>query len=214
VAENPGTALIVGGDGRVRSSLKKLLERAGFDSIEAESGQDALALVHANHPWLVVLDVSLPDITGYQVCKQIRDDFGENVSIVFLSSDRTEPIDRATGLLVGGDDYLAEPFDPVELLARVRRLDERRRGELAIPHEPAADLPELTRRELDVLRLLAQGNRTKDISRTLGISAKTVSSHAQHLFAKLGVNSRAQAVALAYRSGLVTTLDEVATSSR
>jgi DNA-binding response OmpR family regulator len=205
VTENCGKALVVDGDEEARGALSRLLERAGFEALEADSGEEGLAIVRAEHPWLVLLEVTLPGINGYEMCRQLREEHGEKVSIVFLSGDRTDAIDRTAGLLLGGDDYIVEPFDAGELLARVRRLNQRRHGEPWGPRElePEPDLFGLTERELDVLRLLASGSRTRDISATLGISMKTVSGHVQRVLAKLGVNTRTQAVVLAYESGLV-----------
>ena len=204
VARTYGTTLIVDTDEDRRSALSKLLRRAGFDALEAESGEEALQTVRTEQPWLVLLDVALPDVSGFQLCRELREEFGEELSIVFVSGERTHPIDRATGLLVGGDDYIVEPFDSGELLARVRRLDERRRAEQSVLRWLEPEVSALTQREIDVLRLLAAGSRTREISMALGISVKTVSSHVQHLLSKLGVNTRAQAVAFAYRHGLVS----------
>jgi DNA-binding NarL/FixJ family response regulator len=210
IFEEGGTMLIVDPDRKARAALVKLLERAGFETSEAESGEEALAVVRSKLPWLVLLDVCLPDFSGYEVCRELRDEFGEELSIVFLSGDRTEPIDRATGLLVGGDDYIVEPFDTGELLARVRRLAQRMRAKTESHNmngmqDPAAHAPAvgLTRRELEVLTALALGYRARDIAARLVISEKTVASHLQRVLSKLGVNTRAQAVALAYRNGLI-----------
>jgi DNA-binding NarL/FixJ family response regulator len=210
ISEDNGTMLIVDSDRRARAALAKVLERAGFETSEAESGEEALAAARSKLPWLVVLDVCLPDISGYEVCRELRDEFGETLSIVFVSGDRKEPIDRATGLLVGGDDYIVEPFDTGELLARVRRLAQRMRAKTESHDVNGAQDPSveasaagLTHRELEVLTQLALGNRTRDIAAKLVISEKTVSSHLQRVLSKLGVNSRAQAVALAYRNGLI-----------
>jgi len=210
VAKDCGTALIVDTDGEMRLALSKLLRRAGFEALEANNGEEALESVRSEEPWLVLLDVDLPDVSGFQLCRELREEFGEELSIVFVSGERTHPIDRATGLLVGGDDYIVEPFDSGELIARVKRLNERRRAEPAPMHWVEPEVAALTQRELDVLVLLAGGSRTREISTLLGISAKTVSSHVQHILSKLGVNTRAQAVAYAYRHGLVRADDEAA----
>jgi two-component system nitrate/nitrite response regulator NarL len=122
---------------------------------------------------------------------------------VFVSSDRVEPRDRVAGLYLGADDYLPKPFDPGELLAHVRRL---------LPHaptpEPAAGAGALTTREREVLLLLARGDSQSAIAANLGISSKTVGNHLQNILAKLGVHSRAEAVALAYRHGMARAAPE------
>jgi DNA-binding NarL/FixJ family response regulator len=121
---------------------------------------------------------------------------------VFLSGDRTQPIDRAAAFLVGGDDYVVKPFESDELLARVRRLLVR-----SPPHHRkpvGAPLGELTRRELQVLQRLAEGLRPAEIATDLVISPKTVASHMQSVLGKLGVHTQAQAVARAYENGLIT----------
>ena len=197
-----GAILIVDTDVELRSRLSDLFGGAGFESIEAASGQDAVALARRERPWLVLLDLRLPDISGYEVCRELRDEFGDELAIVFFSADRTEPMDRSAGLLVGADDYVVKPFDAGELLARVRRLSRRAPTRHAAPAELRQE-SSLTPRELEVLTLLANGRPPREIATSLVISEKTVSSHLQRVLAKLGVNSRTQAVAVAYRDGLI-----------
>jgi DNA-binding NarL/FixJ family response regulator len=108
-------------------------------------------------------------------------------------------MDRAAGLLIGGDDYVVKPPDLDELLARVRRLLERAQERSSSASAGFG----LTRRELEVLQLLGSGSRAPEIAAELGISPKTVSSHLQSIFRKLNVHSRAQAVSRAYEHGLV-----------
>jgi len=197
VEDNCGaTVLVVDDDDGHRELISTVLGRAGFSTVDAANGEDAMTAARRHQPRLVVLDVRMPDLSGYEVCRRLRDEFGDTVSIVFLSGERTEGFDRAAGLLVGADDYLVKPFSPDELLARVRlRLP-------AAPEEPP--LPsDLTKRELEVLRLLSEGLSQKEIVATLVISSKTVAAHIQHILGKLGVHSRAQAVAHAYRRGLL-----------
>jgi DNA-binding NarL/FixJ family response regulator len=146
----------------------------------------------------VLLDVNLPEMSGYNVCRELRAAYGDRLPIVFLSCYRTEGLDRAAGLLIGGDDYVVKPPDIDELLARVRRLIERSREQ-----STASDGFGLTPRELEVLQLLGSGRRAPEIAAELRISPKTVSSHVQNIFRKLDVHSRAQAVARAYEYGLV-----------
>jgi two-component system, OmpR family, response regulator len=180
-----------------RALLTAQLESAGLKTIEAQDGQEALA--RAREADVVLLDVNLPDMSGYTVCRELRAEYGERLPIVFLSGYRTESMDRAAGLLIGGDDYVVKPPDLEELLARVLRLIDRAQER----NNAASAGFGLTRRELEVLQLLGSGSRAPEIAAELGISPKTVSSHIQSIFRKLGVHSRAQAVARAYEHGLV-----------
>jgi DNA-binding NarL/FixJ family response regulator len=203
-----GAALVVEGDDASRTLVAELLGRAGFETVTAKRGDEALMAVRAGLPWLVITEVRLPDISGYELCREIRDEFGEEVAIVFLSGDRTEPIDRVAGLLVGADDYIAKPFDSSELLARVRRLAQRlgvTESRAAQPRVVTRSLTAtLTARERETLVLLAQGHKTREIAALLSIGEKTVSGHLQRVLEKLGVHSRAHAVAIAYQDGLVS----------
>lgn len=197
-----GVVLLVGGTDQWRSRTAALLARVALEAVGAASGAEALALAHQESPALVVLDADLPDIDGYEVCREFRDTFGQNLPIVMVSDDRNEPRDRTAALLIGADDYLPRTGDPAELLARVRRclLRADRAGHL--PVVEATESFRLTRRELNVLQLLAGGFNQSEIAGQLVISPKTVSSHVQRILAKLRVHSRAEAVALAHREGL------------
>jgi DNA-binding NarL/FixJ family response regulator len=202
-----GPILIVDEDEGFRAFASHLFERAGFATEQAVSGDDAMAAVRRAGPCLVLLDVLLPDVSGFEIASELRDEFGDDLPIIFISGERTQPLDRAAGLLVGGDDYVVKPADPDELLARVRRLISRsRRGRAASGPRAPMDA-ELTGREREVLELLANGMRPKQIARELVISPKTVASHLQSVLGKLGVHSRAEAIAIAYREGFVGPLD-------
>jgi DNA-binding NarL/FixJ family response regulator len=175
-----------------------VLKRVGYTIYLAETGEEALAAAKRERPALVILEVLLPGVSGFEVCRELKDEFGEALPIVFVSGTRTEPGDRVAGLLVGGNDYLVKPFDPNELLARVRRL-------LPAPLAGGKTTRKLTRRELDVLSLLVEGLNQSEIAEKLVISPKTVGKHIEHILAKLDVHSRAQAVAHAVRDELIET---------
>lgn len=192
--------LIVDDDPEICLSLSKLLADAGFDPYEAETGEEAMAVAAAEKPELVLLDVKLPDTSGYALYRRLRDQFGEDFRVIFTSGSRTEALDRTAGLMIGADDYITKPYDPGELLARVTRLLERRRSPSEPTEKPAH---RLTPRELEVLKLTAEGLTSAQIAGQLVISPKTVSSHIERLLAKLEAKNRAEAVAIAVRDGII-----------
>jgi DNA-binding NarL/FixJ family response regulator len=193
-----GTVLVVEDDQCVRDLICQVLENAGIPTRTATTGEEAVDIARREQPRVVILDVHLPGISGYEVCRSLRDAFGDDLAVIFVSGARTEGYDRVAGLLIGADDYIAKPFAPDELVQRIRRLARR----LAPTTRILAK--RLTDRELDVLRLLALGMTQDAIAAQLVISPKTVATHIEHIFLKLGVQSRAQAVALAYRDDLLT----------
>jgi DNA-binding NarL/FixJ family response regulator len=195
--------LVADDDRAYRTQIRRLLGRVGYATETAQTGREALDAAKRFKPALVLLEVNLPEVSGYEVCRQLRDTFGSDVAIFFLSADRTEPNDRVAGLLLGADDYIVKPFDADELLARIRSA--LRRFAISPTADPESTAPaagSLTRREREVLRLLARGLDQRDIARTLFISPKTVATHIQRVLTKLGVHSRAQAVAAAHERGL------------
>jgi DNA-binding response OmpR family regulator len=157
--------------------------------------RDALDCATRKRPGLVVLDVRPPDLSGYEVCRELRDRLGTSVPVMFVSGERIESFDRVAGLLVGGDDYLVKPFELDELVARARRLVERPRG--------SKQASTLTGREHQVLALLADGLTPAEVAQDLIISRSTVGTHIEHIYEKLGARTRAHAVGIAVRSGLL-----------
>jgi DNA-binding NarL/FixJ family response regulator len=199
-----GSILIVDDDESFRELVVLLLERAGYTAAEAASGEEALAAVSRERPGAVLLDVQLDGMSGYALCRELRDQFGEQLPIIFLSGARIEPSDRVAGLLIGADDYMTKPLDPDELLARVRRAVTRSEAaERSSNGRPTGAAVRLTPRERDVLGLLAEGLGTGAIAEKLFISPKTVATHVQRILVKLDMHSRGEAVAFAYREGLV-----------
>ncbi len=202
--EDPrGPVLIVDGDRDYAAFVVEVLQRAGFASRVAATSTAAVLFAREHHPAAVILDVILPDATGYELCRQLRDEHADAFPIVFVTGERTEPPDRVVGLLIGADDYLVKPIDPDELIARLRRLIARSSARAERMSSHAQGISELTSRESEVLRLLAQGLNQEAIAVELEISPATVGTHIQRILNKLDVHSRTQAVALAYRERLV-----------
>ena len=112
--------LLVDDDDNLRSMLDAALSHNGFDVTALDNGRDALEVVKSLRPGLVVLDVMMPDLDGFEVCRRLRAE-GNQVPVLFLTArDATE--DKVRGLTLGGDDYLVKPFSLDELVARVQAL--------------------------------------------------------------------------------------------
>jgi two-component system OmpR family response regulator len=182
-------------DADFRAVVVSALVQAGFEPLEAATGSDALECATRKRPSLVILDVRLPDLSGYEVCRELRDRLGASVPVMFVSGERIESFDRVAGLLVGGDDYLVKPFELDELVARARRLVERPCG--------SKQSSSLTSRESQVLALLADGLTPSEVAEDLIISRSTVGTHIEHIYEKLGARTRAHAVGIAFRSGVL-----------
>ncbi len=126
--------LIVDDDPRLRDLVALALGRAGYAVLTASDGQRALMHAAREKPDLIVLDVGLPEMDGFEVCRRIR--ATSDVPILFLTA-RDDEIDRIVGLELGADDYVTKPFSPRELLARVKAILKRsvlRAAPLAVQH--------------------------------------------------------------------------------
>jgi two-component system, OmpR family, response regulator ResD len=171
VAASPASILVVDDEPTIAEVVARYLERAGYATRIATDGPGAVAAALRRRPDLVVLDVMLPGFDGLEVMRRMHEDLEGRVPVILLSA-RGEESDRVVGLGLGADDYVAKPFAPGELVARVaavlRRAGEGdaaeeplRFGELVI--EPAGrsvevrgEPVELTQREFDLLHFLAR----------------------------------------------------------
>jgi DNA-binding NarL/FixJ family response regulator len=196
-----GTILIVDDDADFRAMVASVLEEAGYSTLEAGSEHAAMRAVADVKPSLALVDVNLDGVTGYAVLRDLRARFGEGLPVILISGTRVEPVDAASGLVFGADDYVVKPFDPGEFVARISRLLVRSAAQRGTPGDSALRF-DLTPRECQVLELLVDGCDQKQIARRLVISPKTVATHINRVLNKLGVHSRAQAVALAAREQL------------
>ena len=195
--ERPHARVLIVDDDPVICDLVAIaLSEHGYATRRASNAREALHLIELETPDVVLLDVHLPDISGYQLCRRLRQVLGDTMGIMLISGERKEAFDRAAGLLLGADDYLVKPFLLDELLARVFRLAQRARP---VSLSVAA---RLTRREAQVLRMLAAGMEQKDIAVELVLAPRTVAKHIEHILLKLSVHSQAQAIALAFREEL------------
>ena len=185
--------------------LSDALDEAGHTVLVATDGASALERLMLVMPDLVLLDAVMPGIDGFETCRRMKlMDSARDVPVVFMTGlTETEHVVR--GFEVGGIDYVTKPIRPAEVLARIgthvrnaRMLAEARHAGNAAPAAVPADLShyQLTPRELDVLAWIARGKTNRDIAEILGMSPRTVNKHLEHIFVKLGVETRAAAAAL------------------
>jgi two-component system OmpR family response regulator len=123
-----GPILVVDDDPGIRALISATLEQLGYTFRAAADYDEAVAAAQEERPSVAVIDVELPGRSGYELFGRLREDFGDELPVIFVSGVRTESQDRVAGLLAGGDDFLVKPFDPDELGARIHALL-RRTGE-------------------------------------------------------------------------------------
>jgi DNA-binding response OmpR family regulator len=132
--------LVIDDDPDIRTLLRELLGRAGYTVGEAPDGRTGLRMLHATPPALVILDVSMPELDGYQTLERIRD--LSDVPVLMLTA-RTQELEKVRGLSAGADDYVAKPFGRQELLARVQALLRRTGGKSEVIETYADDFVEV-----------------------------------------------------------------------
>lgn len=209
--------LIADDDTTLRTALARYLRKRDFEVWEATSGREALNLFQQNTPDLIVSDVMMPEMDGFEFCRQLRDSrTGQLIPFLFLSS-RGELDDRVQGHLLGGDDYLIKPFEPRELLAKIEAQLERSRrfyAEIdrltqkstvspdppALEVEPPKPLP-LTPAEERVFWEVVQGFTNRQVGEHLFISPRTVQTHISSILNKLSLDNRSQLVRFAFEQG-------------
>jgi len=175
---------------------------------EAADGQEAVRLILEQRPDVVLLDLRLPGLSGVEVMRQVRAQAPAVRFLVLTTYDTDMYI--APALAAGARGYLLKDATPDELMNGVRAVMQ---GHAALEPAVAARMlermsgseagGELSERELEVLRLLVDGASNKGIAQRLSLSENTVKAHLSHIFNKLGVQSRAEAVAVALQRGLV-----------
>ena len=204
--------LVVEDEPDIRDLIVLHLTREGFRCRTAGHGADALAEVRAARPDLVVLDLMLPGMGGLEICRRLRAEPATAAIPIIMLTAKVDEIDRVVGLEMGADDYVAKPFSPKELVARVRAVLRRSRapeqsaalrsGTLSLdPSRHVATVAErplpLTPKEFDLLRALMESagrvlSREQLLNRVWGyahaeeIESRTVDVHVRRLRAKLG----------------------------
>ncbi|MDZ7966127.1 MAG: response regulator transcription factor [Nostoc sp. DedSLP03] len=199
--------LIVDDHAIVRKGLATIINRdPEMTAIaQAEDGQQAIAAFREYQPDITLMDLRMPKMGGVEAIMAICAEFKQARIAVLTTYDSDEDIYR--GLQAGAQGYLLKDAKPSELLNAIRAIHN---GQKYIPPEVGAKLlqrisnPELSERELEVLRLMAQGMGNQEIATVLSIGESTVKSHVNRILSKLGVSDRTQAVITAVKRGIVS----------
>lgn len=213
----PALRVVIADDQRViRDGMRLMLSLVdGIDVVAvAGDGEEALTAVAAHDPDVVLMDLRMPRCDGVTATGRIREQHPRTQVVVLTTF--AEDTEMLAALRAGARGYLTKDADAAEIVRALRRVTsgeadlapqvQRRLLELLPRHEPVREGPPpdgLTERELQVLRLVAEGLSNTEISGRLHVSDATVKTHINHVFAKTGVRDRAQAVAYAYRHRLV-----------
>lgn len=195
--------------------LSDALERAGYMVLVALDGITALERMQRLKPDIVLLDALMPGIDGFETCRRIkaRAEF-EDVPVLFMTA-LTENEHVLAGFAAGGVDYVTKPIHPEQVLARIaahlrtaRSLRAARQASQQAAAPNAEELRtalvrryQLTAREVDVLEWLALGKTNRDIGEILGLSPRTVNKHLEHVYVKLGVETRTAAASVVMALG-------------
>lgn len=195
------TLLLIEDNPSLRKNIAEMLTLEGFHVLAAADGTAGLRLARSerpNHPDLVICDIMMPGINGYEVLAQLRaDPATASLPFIFLTAKGDLP-DLRIGMGLGADDYLPKPVARLDLLTAVRtRLQRHAQQRQAFApnfsdHKPLEQLG-LSPREAEILLWMAQGKSNGDIAVICGISLGTTKKHALHIFDKLGVESRSAA---------------------
>ena len=226
-----GRLLLVDDEPGLREAVQAYLEDSDFTVEVASNARDGWELLQQSNPDLVISDIMMPQVDGYQFLKQVREDPRyKALPVVFLTAKGMTG-DRIQGYQAGCDAYLSKPFDPDELVAIVTNLLARRAaaketgentespdiaalasqmariesllsGRSSIVQSASLVKIDLTPREQSVLDLVAQGLMNKEIARRLETSVRNVEKYVSRLFTKTGTNSRTELVRFALEHGL------------
>ncbi|MCM0591744.1 MAG: response regulator transcription factor [Gloeotrichia echinulata IR180] len=225
----PLTILVVDDDLGTRLSISDYLELSGYSVITANDGQEALMMVEEYRPDLIVTDIVMPQMNGYELVRRVRQQPPFRLLPVILLTARTKTQERILGYQSGCDLYLPKPFELEELAAAIRNLLERsqiiqseyrfsHQGNVNNSPQPKAVeahhpqynhiqqsqiISSLTTREQEVLDLLTHGFSNAEMGLQLHLSARTVEKYVSSLLRKTDTSNRAELVRFAIKHGLV-----------
>ena len=225
--------LLVDDEPGIRTAVQAYLKDEGFDVTTAIDGEDGLQKATQMMPDVVITDVMMPRCDGYELLKKLRSDERLGGTPVIFLTAKGMTLDRTQGYEAGVDDYISKPFNPDELVARVKNVVRRQErllaeaarfadtdvGQMAkqiteiksmlTQHDTNSArkdliLPSFTPREASVLQLVAEGLMNKEIARQLETSIRNVEKYVSRLFIKTGTSSRTELVRYALENHLVT----------
>jgi DNA-binding NarL/FixJ family response regulator len=225
----PLTILVVDDDLGTRLSISDYLELSGYSVITANDGQEALAMVEEYQPDLIVTDIVMPRMNGYELVRRVRQKPNFRLLPVILLTARTKTQERILGYQSGCDLYLPKPFELEELAAAIHNLLERSQiiqSEYRLPQKDTSASPaatkvigthnsilshlegsglvlSLTIREQEVLELLTHGLSNAEMGSQLHLSPRTVEKYVSSLLRKTDTSNRAELVRFAIKHGLV-----------
>jgi DNA-binding NarL/FixJ family response regulator len=226
-----GHILLVDDEPGLREAVQAYLEDSDFAVQVASNARDAWQMLEQTTPDLVISDIMMPQVSGYEFLKQMREDVRFlNLPVIFLTAKGMTK-DRIEGYNAGCDAYLSKPFDPDELVAIAENLIARRAiqavtansntsemtdlaGQLAeikalLKQKPTINVTpppikiEFTPREQSVLELVVEGLMNKEIAKRLGTTIRNVEKYVSRLFGKTGTSSRTELVRYALQHGLI-----------
>jgi DNA-binding NarL/FixJ family response regulator len=191
--------LVIEDEPEMRRNIVKLLRYHEYEPIEAENGRKGVELARRERPDLILCDVMMPELDGYEVLQALRQDAVlALIPFVFLTA-KGDKDDLRSGMNLGADDYLTKPVANADLAqtieARLRRSQQQAKREFKPDFSSTEPLLKLglTARATETLLWLAQGKTNSDIATILGITESTVKKHVQEIFEKLGVETRGAA---------------------
>jgi DNA-binding NarL/FixJ family response regulator len=192
--------LLIDDDPNLILLVKDYLEFRGYEVLTADNGREALNLLSLNLPDMIICDIMMPEMDGYGLIENVRQDSRTSwIPVLFLSA-RGQSQDRIKGLNLGADVYMVKPFEPEELVAQVESsLKQTNRlllhtegiGEDHSPIQVPATV-ELTPTELKVVQLVARGLANREIAIQMNVSQRTIESHVSNMLGKTGLSNRTE----------------------
>lgn len=211
INNNAANILVVDNETTNLRFLFDYLRSQDFNIFLAENGEDALEAIHLSKPDLILLDISMPKLDGFETCRLLKSDADTvEIPIIFLTA-RTDIIDKIIGFKLGAVDYITKPIEVEEVLMRINMQLKNKHQLQKLTKKVQLHDKQTTRvakqygmnaRETDVLKLFTQGHKRPEIAMKLNITENTLKWYLKVIYTKLEVNNRTDAIAKARDMGL------------